>query len=121
METITQTLEPIPELARARILVPTPVLTPIRVRVREQKIVGSLRWMKMKQKQRRKQVLVTLLRSNSSQQMAKAIQSAYYQEAKNPSLEETLIACAVSIDLDENLSHAIKTATPTSQHSITHL
>ena len=42
------------------------------------------------------------LKTKSSQQMVKAIQSAYYQEAKNPSLEETLIACACSIDLDEN-------------------
>lgn len=34
--------------------------------------------------------------------MVKAIQSAYYLEAKNPSLEETLLACANSINLDEN-------------------
>lgn len=38
----------------------------------------------------------------SSQKMVKAIQSAYYLEAKNPSLEETLISCASSIELDEN-------------------
>ena len=38
----------------------------------------------------------------SAQRMAKAIQSAYYQEAKNPSLEETLIDCASSIGLDKN-------------------
>jgi putative protein-disulfide isomerase len=38
----------------------------------------------------------------SAQNMVKAIQSAYYLEAKNPSLEETLIGCASSIGLDEN-------------------
>ncbi len=38
----------------------------------------------------------------SAQKMVKAIQSAYYMEAKNPSLEETLIGCANSIGLDEN-------------------
>lgn len=41
------------------------------------------------------------LKEKSAQAMVKAIQAAYYQEAKNPSLEETLIACAGSIDLDE--------------------
>ncbi len=41
------------------------------------------------------------LKPNSAQQMAKAIQSAYYLEAKNPSLEETLIGCASSLGLDE--------------------
>ena len=39
----------------------------------------------------------------SAQKMVKAIQSAYYLEAKNPSLEETLIGCAGSIGLDETL------------------
>lgn len=34
--------------------------------------------------------------------MVKAIQSAYYLEAKNPSLDEILIGCAKSIGLDEN-------------------
>ncbi len=38
----------------------------------------------------------------STQKMVKAIQSAYYLEAKNPSLEETLIGCASAIGLDEN-------------------
>lgn len=42
------------------------------------------------------------LKEKSAHQMVKAIQSAYYLEAKNPSLEETLIACANSIGLDEN-------------------
>ena len=41
------------------------------------------------------------LKTNSSEQMVKSIQSAYYNEAKNPSLDEILIACAVSIGLDE--------------------
>lgn len=43
-----------------------------------------------------------ILKAKSAHQMVKAIQSAYYLEAKNPSLKETLIACASSIDLDEN-------------------
>ncbi|WP_063375414.1 DsbA family protein [Pseudoalteromonas luteoviolacea] len=40
------------------------------------------------------------LQENSAQKMAKAIQSAYYQQAKNPSLQETLVACAYSIEID---------------------
>lgn len=39
--------------------------------------------------------------AKSAQKMVKAIQSAYYMEAKNPSLEETLIDCASSIGLDK--------------------
>lgn len=42
-----------------------------------------------------------LLKAKSSQKMVKAIQSAYYKEAKNPSLEETLLNCAKSIGFDE--------------------
>ena len=42
------------------------------------------------------------LEEKSAQQMVRAIQSAYYLEARNPSLKETLIACASSIGLDEN-------------------
>lgn len=38
---------------------------------------------------------------NSAQKMVKAIQSAYYLEAKNPSLEEVLVSCASSIGLNE--------------------
>ena len=41
------------------------------------------------------------LRAKSSAQMVKAIQFAYYKEAKNPSLKETLVKCAISIGLDE--------------------
>jgi putative protein-disulfide isomerase len=40
------------------------------------------------------------LRSQGAQQMVKAIQSAYYLDAKNPSLEETLVACAGSMGLE---------------------
>ena len=47
-------------------------------------------------------IAAELLKEKSSQLMVKAIQSAYYQEAKNPSLEETLIACASSIGLEES-------------------
>lgn len=42
------------------------------------------------------------LKEKSAHQMVKSIQSAYYLEAKNPSLEKTLIACACSIGLDKN-------------------
>lgn len=42
------------------------------------------------------------LETRSTQKMVKAIQSAYYLEAKNPSLDETLIGSASSIGLDEN-------------------
>ena len=42
------------------------------------------------------------LEAKNAQKMVKAIQSAYYLEAKNPSLDETLIGCAKSIGLDEN-------------------
>lgn len=40
--------------------------------------------------------------ATSSEQMVKAIQSAYYSEAKNPSLNETLIDCAKSLSLNES-------------------
>ena len=46
-------------------------------------------------------IAAELLKAKSSQKMVKAIQSAYYKEAKNPSLEKTLISCAKSINLDE--------------------
>jgi len=39
--------------------------------------------------------------TKSAQKMAKAIQSAYYLEASNPSLDNTLIDCARSIGLDK--------------------
>ncbi|MGR5142594.1 DsbA family protein [Photobacterium sp. DNB23_23_1] len=37
----------------------------------------------------------------SAQKMVRAIQSAYYREARNPSLDRTLIDCAKSLDLSE--------------------
>ncbi|MEL6447199.1 MAG: DsbA family protein [Pseudomonadota bacterium] len=40
------------------------------------------------------------LRKVSSASMVKSIQSAYYQHAKNPSLEDTLVACASDIGFD---------------------
>lgn len=46
-------------------------------------------------------IAAEILRAKSTIEMIKAIQSAYYKEAKNPSLEETLIECAKSIGLDE--------------------
>ncbi|EPE8512754.1 TPA: DsbA family protein [Vibrio alginolyticus] len=39
---------------------------------------------------------------SSSENMVKAIQSAYYFEAKNPSLNQTLIDCAKSLNLSES-------------------
>ncbi len=39
------------------------------------------------------------LAAKNAQQMVKAIQSAYYREAQNPSLDETLIDCAKRIGL----------------------
>ena len=42
------------------------------------------------------------LKANCVHQMIKAIQSAYYLDAKNPSLRETLLECAHSIELDEH-------------------
>ena len=56
----------------------------------------------------------------SAQKMVKAIQSAYYLEAKNPSLKETLIGCAGSIGLDEtsflNVLHSEETEQQLQQH-----
>jgi len=46
-------------------------------------------------------IAAELLKAKSSQKMVKAIQAAYYQEAKNPSLEEALIDGANSIGLDK--------------------
>ncbi|MEN0042989.1 MAG: DsbA family protein [Pseudomonadota bacterium] len=40
------------------------------------------------------------LRTVSAASMVKSIQSAYYQHAKNPSLEDTLVACASDIGFD---------------------
>jgi putative protein-disulfide isomerase len=42
------------------------------------------------------------LKADSASKMVKAIQSAYYLQAQNPSLKDTLIACASSIDIDES-------------------
>ncbi|MEM1412047.1 MAG: DsbA family protein [Pseudomonadota bacterium] len=41
------------------------------------------------------------LQAGSARSMVKAIQSAYYREARNPALEATLIACAGAIGFDE--------------------
>lgn len=61
------------------------------------------------------------LKPNSSCEMAKAIQSAYYKEAKNPSLEEILISCASSIGLDENEFLKVLNAEETEQKLQEHL
>ncbi len=41
------------------------------------------------------------LKTKSSAQMVKAIQKVYYKDAKNPSLKDILVECAISIGLDE--------------------
>lgn len=43
------------------------------------------------------------LMEHGAHKMVAAIQQAYYVEAKNPSMEETLIGCAISIGLDKDL------------------
>ncbi len=62
-----------------------------------------------------------ILKEGSTQAMVKAIQSAYYQEAKNPSLEETLITCASSIGLDEKEFLKVLRSEETQQHFQEHL
>lgn len=47
-------------------------------------------------------ITAEILQPQSAKKMAKAIQSAYYLQAKNPSLEATLIECAQSIGIDES-------------------
>lgn len=42
------------------------------------------------------------LKPDSAREMVKAIQSAYYKEAKNPSLVDTLVECAKTLGLEEN-------------------
>lgn len=42
------------------------------------------------------------LKEDNAKLMVKAIQSAYYKEAKNPSLQETLISCASKLGIDES-------------------
>ncbi|MCF6438751.1 DsbA family protein [Pseudoalteromonas luteoviolacea] len=46
-------------------------------------------------------IVAQTMKENGAEAMSKAIQSAYYQQAANPSLDATLAACAVSIGLDE--------------------
>ena len=61
------------------------------------------------------------LREGSSQQMVKAIQSAYYREAKNPSLEETLVDCARSIGLNAESFYDVLKSEDTEQRFQQHL
>jgi len=42
-------------------------------------------------------------RVSAEEEMIKAIQAAYYRQAKNPSLPETLQACAQTVGLDETV------------------
>lgn len=61
------------------------------------------------------------LKADSAPQMVKAIQAAYYQQAKNPSLTETLLACASSIGLDENQFSKLLESEQTEQSLQQHL
>lgn len=61
------------------------------------------------------------LLKNSAQRMVKAIQSAYYLEAKNPSLKETLVSCASSIGLDEKQFDDVFESEETQQQFQKHL
>ena len=47
-------------------------------------------------------IAASSLLKDGAKHMVKAIQSAYYKEAKNPSLEDTLIACAQSVRIDQD-------------------
>lgn len=53
--------------------------------------------------------------------MAKAIQSAYYLEAKNPSLEATLVDCASSIGITANQFIEVFKSASTEQQFEQHL
>ncbi|MEI4550926.1 DsbA family protein [Pseudoalteromonas spongiae] len=49
------------------------------------------------------------LQENGAEKMVNAIQTAYYQKAQNPSLENTLIECAATIGLNKaEFVHALK-------------
>lgn len=61
------------------------------------------------------------LNVKSAARMVKAIQSAYYKEAKNPSLEDTLIACAGAIGLDEEQFSEVLKSEETEQRLQQHL
>jgi len=61
------------------------------------------------------------LKAKSAHQMVKSIQSAYYLEAKNPSLDETLVACASSIGLDKSQFLKVFTSQETEQRFQKHL
>ncbi len=58
---------------------------------------------------------------HGSHKMVKAIQSAYYLEAKNPSLEATLVDCASSIGIDANQFLAVLKSANTEQQFKQHL
>lgn len=46
-------------------------------------------------------IVASSLLEKGAEKMVRAIQTAYYQKAQNPSLENTLIECATEIGLDE--------------------
>lgn len=61
------------------------------------------------------------LEENSSSKMVKAIQNAYYKEARNPSLKETLVDCAISLGFDERKFVEVLNSKETEQKLQEHL
>lgn len=61
------------------------------------------------------------MEEKSAQRMSKAIQSAYYCEAKNPSLDQTLFDCANSIGLDTERFQGLLLSNQTEQALLQHL
>ncbi|ESP92193.1 DsbA family protein [Pseudoalteromonas luteoviolacea] len=61
------------------------------------------------------------LKDKCAQPMVKAIQSAYYQQAQNPSLEGTLVACANSLGLDKSQFLAVLNSNETESQLQQHL
>lgn len=61
------------------------------------------------------------LKAGSAQSMVKAIQSAYYQQAKNPALDDILIECAKTIGLDERAFSEAYTSEGVAQRFHQHL
>ncbi|AWB65475.1 DsbA family protein [Saccharobesus litoralis] len=61
------------------------------------------------------------IKAQSAQSMVKAIQSAYYQQALNPSLPQTLVECAVHIGLDKQAFTEVFQSSTTEQNLQLHL
>lgn len=66
-------------------------------------------------------IAANTLIEGSADAMVKAIQTAYYQKAQNPSLDKTLIECAESIGLDDKLFAALMNSNEIQQQLTQHL